>query len=215
MTTWAEFKANVVTVLGDENRAEPTWSDAELLLYMNYALSGISEHTAQEKEAVAVLAAATTTYALPADCLGLGPVRVTADGVEAGRSWTAPASAVTARGGPSYFYEWKGTLYFLSAIPSGATLSVAYYGYWDRLTADANLLGVPQWMEEALLWAVMRHCMSKPGVQSAQIRPWNTRQDSGTPEDNPALIFAEYCRKQYERILANHPNQDRTGWESK
>jgi hypothetical protein len=46
------------------------------------------------------------------------------------------------------------------------------------------------------------------------IRQWATKRDAGGPEDNPALAYARYCQKEYDRIVANRADQDRSGWES-
>jgi hypothetical protein len=225
MTTWEAFRTNLTTVLGDDNRDEPTWSDEELLAYMNFALRAVADHTADEKGVVTVIDEATTSFSLPADLLALGPVTLEVDGrvkmlTPARRPAPAsvpahPVSIPASTSAPDTFYRWQRELRFAVPLPAGAILSVDYYGYWDRLAEDEDELDVPAWMEEALHWAMLMRCMSKPGLQAATIRPWNTRQDSGSPEDNPPMIYAEYCRKQYERILSEHARQDRGGWEAR
>jgi hypothetical protein len=113
------------------------------------------------------------------------------------------------------YYEWPtGTLNFLRAIAAGSTLKVFYFGYWDRPEEDNSLLRVPHWMEEPLKWAILAQAMAKPGAQASSLGQYKTRRDAGGPEDNPLLAYARYCQRQYDRLMAEHATQDRSGWES-
>ncbi len=222
MTTWGDFKANLRLILGDSDPASYTWTDAELLVYANYALRSLAEHTAMQKDSQQVVGPTPlTVLPFPSDLLDLGPVHGLLYYQEkvfipierrAGKSWFQPGSFPVVNALPDYYYVWNRAVCFLSPIPVGATLTLSYWAYWPTLTADGDPLVCQIWMEEALQWALLWRCMSKPGVQTSLVRTWNTKQDSGAPEDNPPLVYAEYCRKQYERVLANHPPEDRTGF---
>jgi hypothetical protein len=211
MTTWAVFKARLARNLSDNNRDKPTWADDELLDYLNYALVTVAEHTAETKVWSYTLLAASKTVTLPTDVIKLGPVYLN-DGL------LRPQRGLPGQifpGATGDYYDWPllKVLNFKETLPIGAVVKVAYWGYWTPMTMDGTDLPIPRWMEEALDWLCRAHALAKPGVQAARIRPYNTKQDSGSPEDNPALEMARYCRREYERIMANHEAQDQSGWE--
>lgn len=222
MTTWATFKAHLRLQLGDTDPAAFDYTDPELLVYVNFALTAISEHTAQSKNFTFTVVTGIKTLALPADYIALGPVRSFWNNIEEvlrpsrrepGQTYYDLANIVNIR--PETYYEWPtGTLNFRVTVPVGAEMRVSYWAYWTPLAADGDLLGVWAWMEEALTWHCLGQAMAKPGLQTSRLRQYLTRRDSGSPEDNPLLEYANYCRKQYERILVNRPQQDRSGWET-
>ena len=222
MTTWGDFKAGLIDALDDTNRDQPTWSDAMLLRYMNYALLSISEHTAQTKEWTYTPTAPVRTIDLPDDVMELGPIYVVYNVLKVlltprrrqpGESWYTIHATIL----PQEFYEWPENkrINLFTDLRTNQQLVFNYWANsWGPLEKDADVLGVFPWMEKALEWNVLAQAMAKPGLQLAQLRSYNTKRDSGSPEDNPYIVQAEYYRKQYERVLANHEQQDRSGWET-
>jgi len=132
-------------------------------------------------------------------------------GTNAALTLSMPSSAAY------YYFEWpEGVLNFLQTIAVGTTLQVDYFAYWERVEVDdeQQLLVIPRWMEEAVRWYVLSMALVKPGAQAANLGQYKTRRDSGSPEDNPLLQYARYCLRRYNEALANHPTQDRSGWET-
>jgi len=222
MTTWAEFRAHLRLQLGDTDPTAFDYTDAELLAYTNFARVAISEHTAITINYVFPVTTGVKTLALPADYIALGPVRSFWNNIEEvlkplsrqpGQTYYDLAQIITIR--PEVYYEWpQGTLNFRVTLPVGSELRIAYWGYWPTLAVDADVLGMWLWMEEALTWHCLAQAMAKPGLQTSRLRQYLTKRDAGSPDNNPLLEYANYCRKQFERILANRPSQDRSGWET-
>lgn len=223
MTTWATFMQRLIVALGDTDRLQATYPDAELLMYVNYGLVALSEHTARTRVMIQPITVAARTQALPADFMTLGPVRLWWNNLEevlrplepsAGQSYFDLLGA-SATSRPDSYYEYpSGTLNFRVAVPLASELRIGYYAYWTPIVLPGDDLGVLPWMEEALHWNVIAQAMAKPAQQMALLRQYQTKRDAGSPEDNPLLAYANYCRKQYERILSNRPQQDRSGWET-
>lgn len=226
MTTWADLKGRLRRALQDTDEDNPSWTTEDLLDYANSALAEISSHTARQKVYTNVPdGQVVTACPLPADYLALGPVQASLQsslirqmlkpverhpGVALPSTVTVTASIIGAT-----YYEWPaGVLNFTRPLPAGVNLYIGYYAYWPKLERDTDQLLVLRWMEEALFWHSQASALAKPGVLAAQIRQYNTRRDSGSPEDNPLLTYARYAKRRYDEILAAHPHQDRSIWEA-
>lgn len=219
---WSDLKAKITRALDDTARAEtetPTWSNDELLDYINYALVAFADHTAQAKTYEYKATAAVSTVVLPEDFLKIGPVwfpnRRLIKPIRLEPGLLFSSTTVTTSSLPIGFYEWpEGTLNLTRELGGGETLTVYYWAHWDEVVGDDSLLSVPVWAREALHWYCLSRAMAKPGIQAAQLGQWKTRRDLGEPESNPAKAFAKYCEEKYEEVLSRHPSQDRSGWES-
>lgn len=99
------------------------------------------------------------------------------------------------------------TLTFEPAANSQAT--VYYFKVWDAPTDDTSLLKFPSWMELPFSYLVAAYAQAPSGSQSANVRQWNRRVDSGTPEDNSLNDMARFFIQQAYRVLHLHPAQDR------
>jgi len=220
--SWTDFRARSVRMLADSDREKPTWDDDDLRDYVNEALEDVAWHTAQLKT-YSLSLKAVTQIDLPEDFLALGPVWVTdmlnnKILMEQARLVKGQTYAVLAQSSQTMmmlyprYYQWPdGKLSFVS--PLTATLSLDYYGYWDEVVDDDSQMTVPRWMLEALKWVILEKCMHKQAIGAAMLRQYNTKQDSGSPEDNPLLKQAADFHRKYEQVLASHPTQDRSGWE--
>lgn len=231
MILWTDYRLRLLRVLDDLDRsaAKATWTDDDLLDYVNDGLRFLAQYEAAQATVTATLAVDTSTYSLPADCLALGPVIVT------GSSWrrtcrpvkpkvdsllpdlTAPTNPAAAT---LTYTEWpSGTLAFTPNLPAGVELAVNYYAYWPEVTVSGsssgsagNSLTCPRWMYEPLKWYCLAQAMAKPGASAASLGQYKTRTDAGGPEDNPLLEYGRYCEARYKDLLTEQRYQDRTGW---
>lgn len=226
MTTWADLRGRLRRALQDTDLDSPSWTNEDLADYVNAALAEISSHTARQRLfANQPGGQALTQVTLPSDFLALGPVQASLNAslirymlkpVERSPGVSLPSTVVvSATLVDATYYEWPaGTLNFTRPLPASTVLSVGYYAYWPRIERETDYLGVLRWMEDALYWHSQASAMAKPGVLAATIRQYNTRRDSGSPNDNPLLEYARYAMKRYNTILAEHPHQDRSIWEA-
>ena len=220
---WSLLRNRLLRVLDDVDREAATYSDDDLRDYINEALVAISGHTAQEKVYTKTLDTSASNLQLPDDVLELGPVLVTNGTTEKylckpyklrpGESLpTAPSNS----GGVSQgYYRWGGALQFLVPIPAGRTVTIHYFGYWDRVDEETDTLQIERWMEEAVKWYSLHAAMAKPARNTANLRQYATEVDAGHPEHNPLLRFAQFCLARYNQLIVDHPQQLRTGWEGR
>jgi len=224
--TWASLRSRILRVLDDTERDDESavsWTDDDLLDYINEALVAISSHTAAELIYEMTPAAEVWSAELPDDFMGLGTVSVigTERVLLTPRS-LSPGASVSNSGTSNYggavtpydvYYTYpRGTINFLKAISS--TVRVEYWGYWGRVAGVEDTLRVPRWMEEPLKWYSLSLAMAKPSIATAKLGNFKTKQDSGQPVQNPQLDLAKWFKRRYEELLTEIPPQDRTGWES-
>ena len=220
--TWEVLRGKLLRILDDlqrESTDTPTWTDPDLLDYIDLALTAFTDHTAQEKVFTYTPTAAADYVELPDDMHTIGPVwfplRRLLSPIKIEPGLIFASTTVSTTSSPWGYYEFpRGKLNLTRALGSGEELTVYYWSYWGSPVGSESTIEVPKWAHEALLWYCVGLAMSKPGVLAAQLNEWKTKRDSGSPIDNPAKTYAKYAREQYDIILANHAPQDRTGLES-
>ena len=230
---WTPLKNRILRVLDDTERSRPTYSDEELMDYVNSGLTTLaSVHTAQECEYIITTPKVENKLVMPENFLALGPVYYQVHGrrvmlqplkLHPGESipaligWLAPQPVMwnSHSYGNISFYEYPaGTLNFSLPVIEGLEMHANYFGYYDRVEAETDIILAPRWAEEALIWYVQMLAMAKPSVQASMLGQYKTKIDAGSPEDNPLLKSVEHCRKMWERILSSNDKQARTGWEA-
>lgn len=219
--SWATLRTRVRrSILGDTGTS-PVWSDDQLLDYIGWALDEFCAHTAVATSTSYPCDGETHEFVLPDNIYEpitragavalkqdeqieyLEPIRFTP-----GATWPDDEPDETSQ--PRAFWEWPTGTLRLGFIPKdSSTLTVYYFAHWDKPTDDNSILDVPHWAEEALAYLVGAIAMSPLGVQTSNIRRWNDRLDSGTPEHNPSHRQAEFFRRMYQEVLRVHPPQER------
>lgn len=109
------------------------------------------------------------------------------------------------------YYEWPVDTINLDFEPaSGSTLTLDYFRMWPAPQGDNSDFNIPRWLELPFAYLIGAYAMSPFGVQSAIIRQWNTRLDSGNPVDNTLHSQARFFIDQAYRLLKHSPPQDRS-----
>jgi len=227
-TSWKSLRDRVLRVLDDIERDDESavsWTDDDMLDYIDEALAAIATHTAAEQVYSGTFDDEVWSVALPDDFMALGTVSVI--GTERVLLTPRPLSpgASVANVGSSivggvmtpydvYYMYPRGTINFLKPIPAGDAVQVDYWSYWERVEGVEDTLKVPRWMEQPLKWYCLHLAMAKPSIAAAKLGNFKTRQDSGDPEHNPQLELSRYFKRRYDELLSEIPPQDRTGWES-
>jgi len=221
--TWGELKARCIRMLQDTNRDVPLWTDDDMLDYVNVALQDITPHHARKITWETSLIEASTALDMPEGFYAMGPVAIQVQGLYwqmlVPYSWqpdeTLPTPYTFSLSSNSY-YEWpKGHVNFLFLIPANVKLRFNYYSYWDAIRNDSDTFSYRhKWFQEALFYNIMSQALMKGAVQSANLRQWNINVDSGQPEHNPMWRMSEAYRLKYERVLGDHPPQDRSVWDN-
>lgn len=222
MIYWKALRSRIIRLLDDTNRDAPSWTDDDLRDYVNLALKAVTQHTALQARQEVTADAELSSLPLRDDFFEIGPVSASSnnrhsylEAFEPKPGYPFPESSGDT---PALYYEWPtGTLNFLPVVPVGGVITVHYYAYWPEVDGedDNPKLGLPNWMEEPLYWYCIAQAMSKPGVQAASLQSYKTRFEAGNTGSNPLLEFSTYAMRRYERLMAEHPSQDRSGWEAR
>lgn len=221
---WSKIKNRCLRMLQDTTRDESaSWSDAEMLDYVNAALTDFASHTARKKIWEKVLEKPSLTIELPDDVLELGPVSIQVQGLywqfltpcmwKPGDTLPTPYTFSLSVNG---YYEWpESVLNFIYLIPAGQRLRFQYYAYWDEVENEEDVIPFRnRWPEEAIYWNILSRAVMKTAIQAANLRQYNIKVDSGEPEDNPMLKMSHQFYRKYLEILADNPNNDRSVWEA-
>jgi hypothetical protein len=220
-TTWLDLKNRCLRLLQDTARDAATYTDEDMVDYVNSALVDVAAHTARKKTQEIVLEEPATTLSMPDDFMANGPVAIQVQGLY-WQLWqpitwhpdeTLPTPYSFSLSSNAY-YEWpKGTLNFLWLVPANTKLRLQYYAYWEEVEDDSSVFTFRhRWLIDALQWNILSKACLKIALQAANLRQYNIKVDSGVPEDNPMLkVSREFYRKFLDK-LAENPPQDRSLW---
>jgi len=110
-------------------------------------------------------------------------------------------------------YSWleypAGSVSFGKAPPDAVTLY--YLAYWDKPeTYDANfVLTTPGYAIHGLALYSMAYALNPAAVGVAEINPYKTKVDSGTPEHNPLQRSVTFILEAFTREMNRHPKHMR------
>ena len=217
MAKWEQLKGRVLRALKAEDQTQPKWVADDVLDYLSFALDAFSAHTARQVLWTKTAATNITRAVLPDDLMALGPVwfpdRRLLSKIDLQPGMLFESETIEADSLPFGYYEWPdGTLNLTRTLGEGETITVQYWAYWPIPANDDADLMIPRWAEEALFWYMISRAMVKSGVSRAQLGQWDTKRQSGMPEDNSPKAYAQWAEDRYRSILAEHPPQDRSLW---
>lgn len=205
MTTWGVFRSQIRrSVL--KSLTQDTWGDEALKDMMGWALQTFAAHTAMPS-GVTYTGATGTVFTLPDNIYSpldeTGVVYlVTTSGFEAVNPYYRTED------GQSYDI-WGNDLIFREELDGSKDLQIKYFAYYPEPSSDSDEIMVPGWAFSALSYLMGALALTPEGVQSANIRQWNDRYDSGNPEHNSLRAQQEHFIKLYEREIGRHVRQDR------
>lgn len=214
MTTWAEMKTRIlVGLMKDEEGPDQRTSDDLLAYYAKWVCSELAHHTAVPDTVSYACDGILNQFALPNNIID----RVESSALvgyttSSGTTFLAPIKRVPGKSKPtnSVYWEGPGRKFSLGFTPKlGETISLDYFRTWTPPVDDTDVLEIPAWMEFPFAYLVAAYAMEPIGLQAANIRQWNVKADSGSPEDNPPQSQAGWYIKQAYRILALTERQDR------
>lgn len=109
------------------------------------------------------------------------------------------------------FTEWNKVLTLSADPPTNANMTLRYFAHYNHPVQDADTIDIPPWAYYPVAFLVGAYAMTGVAIQSANIRQWNDKRDSGTPEDNSLRVQQGHMLRVYESEIARHPTQDRKG----
>lgn len=211
MTTFSDFYDKVLRAIYETDETGP--SERLVLDGLAAAQEAILERVGKRSVADWEGDGTSTAFALPDDCYEIQGIR------EVDETGKLIPSAVLAPG--AYFGDYPEDQNFLpypegyvtlgKAPDDGDTVRLYYLAYWDLPTVtgdnvdDDFVLEIPRKAERAVLFYTCAYCLLPEAVSASGLRQFNTRIDSGNPEQNPVERTVEFFLKLYDMELAKLP----------
>ena len=91
----------------------------------------------------------------------------------------------------------QGKITFNQAIKPVQGALIYYAANWAKPIQDSDVLEIPDYAITALTYYAASDILLAKAITSASVRQYNTRVDSGNPEDNPVLQTCKYLQAQF------------------
>lgn len=194
MTTWTELEGVIRRVIQDDipdATGNYILSSSDLMRYLNYSLDWAANRHAPLKHVSLTIDTATREVVLPDEAHRI--LSVNANGTNLDESGTYM---------PKYDeYSVISDTEMLIGDVNALSVEVSYLGEYTWVSTGTDIIPGPRWLEEALLHYVVSRALSQRATSSGNISQWDTKVDSGNPEDNPLLRLAEHYMKLAESVL--------------
>lgn len=215
MAAWSEILDRLHSLLG--NRAGQV-DDDDLLVWFNQAQRNFAiRHTASQNVEAYDGDGSTLEFDLPEDFLADYAVYWNDEeeflepaDFKPGIRWDWDATDDTYR--QHGYILWPATKLTVFHAPETGVgnLKLYYWGLYTDVAALTDTIEPPVWSHEALLFYTLALSLVPTFQDTATIRQWNQRVDSGRPVDNPLLDAFEALIKQYHETLSLWPKQVRS-----
>jgi hypothetical protein len=212
MTTWGELKQQILFGLLRDEQGE-RYTDEQMRTYARWALAELSAHTAASDSRIYELdgrqVPLPTDLVEPIEKSGLVIYRYR----QVDRYLVAHRrmpGVVVGKSHEQVYFEFPAGVLTLGFEPDPSSqLILHYFRIWRTPLSDDDRMEIPQFLELPFAYFVAAFALEPVGTQAANVRQWNRRQDSGTPEDNPALQQVRHFISQAYRVLGRYAPQDR------
>ena len=197
LVRWADLEALITRELDEDSPPD------NILTAVNGALRAFCSHTAFTNIYRATVGESHSLL-LPSDFLEMHGVKAVAKGLLMYHYPAIPDDAEQALG----WYEFPmGTL----QLPTyQGAVEVYYYAYYPEVTGDPEQnIPIPLWAIRPIIYMTCAYIATPGMISDGRLNQFNTRLDSGTPEDIPLKILIDFLRKQYEIELGKFPPQKR------
>lgn len=197
MSTYDDIQSRIYRLLNDPN--ESTYSDE--LVYDGVVAAHQAILPWVPKYATGALTAGSDgqLLQLPSDCYQIQSVRRDDDGLYLSRASMAPGTV--RHDDVQTALDWinypAGYIHLNYAVDEGDTFTLYYFARWGLPSSVADtqfVLEVPEMAIQGMVYYAGAHVLIPSAVNSATIRQFNLRVDSGTPEHNPLKAESDYLR---------------------
>ncbi len=213
---WSQVNQTLSYFLDDDPKeGEPKYSYPVPLRVVawNWAQRVFSAHTAMQKRDVLVLEGDRRSAVLPD---GLLQVKLVYE--ESALKTYIPLNLVQGGRHDNFlaqaYWLWGGRIYFGQAVSASAALVMQYTALWPdvefMLQDSACVITqpevlIPEWAEPALCHLTAASVLQPSAIAAAIARNYNTRIDSGTPDDNARRSQAWEHWKWYQALVSAFP----------
>lgn len=161
------------------------------------------------KKAQATIDSGTEVYTLPDDVYDIEAVFNSSSGKIIPQLLFEPGSINY----EDYWFPFpEGFITFNEEISSDYTLM--YLTYWDKPESEEDLdsednIDPPSMVLPALTYFATAYVLMPDSVQTAEIRQWNVKADSGNPEHNPIEKMVMFLLSMFEKEMSSLPTYQR------
>lgn len=106
----------------------------------------------------------------------------------------------------------SGSVTFSKPLSTDEVYTVYYLAHWNKPTADTDKAASMEPPEIATIGIVLyasAYAIFPAAVGASEIRQFNTRIDSGTPEQNPMQKTALYILDLFQKEMSRHPKHQK------
>jgi hypothetical protein len=154
-------------------------------------------------------------FALPADTYIVQAVQIESSGEFVPKANFAPRSIRRSDYLAQDWIEYPSRYVSLAnSLSEGSKVNIYYLAYWDKPANAENgtfVLTVPPMAHQGLVYYAASHVLLPSAVNSASIRQFNQRIDSGTPEDNPLKTESKYLLERFMNEMKMMPPYAKVG----
>lgn len=155
-----------------------------------------------------------TSYELPADFYQAESCEVESTGELLSESILIPGHY---RGGSiASMNDWiaypNNHISFSKALKTGETYNLYYLAHWVKPINSANLQDIiepPDYTHNGILFYATAYMILPSAISASEVRQFNTKVDSGTPEDNPMQRSATYLLKLFLDEMNRNPKHQK------
>ena len=98
----------------------------------------------------------------------------------------------------------SGNITFIPSLQTGEMITLYYYARWARVTSETDTIEPPYHWLAALTYYASAELIISDALTAAGVRQYNTRIDSGNPEQNPVQRQVESFRKMFREEVNRH-----------
>jgi hypothetical protein len=214
MLTWATLRAQIRRLLKDEDPARYRYPDVQLLDCIAWTLDSLCSHTAIVTATSFTVDSDTTQVLLPDNVYEpidrSGAVHFSDGSTNKYVNPVRSTRQTEARSG--YYLQPANTINLIQSPAGDGTLHVSYFAYYPHPIQDADIVMIPTWATAACVLRSAAYAIAPYAYRSANVRQWNSKDDSGNPEHNPLEEMARSFIAGWEAELRNYPVQQRENY---
>lgn len=208
MATYGELTSRILRMLGDPEGEG--YSELQVLDAIQAATDAVLPWTPKTSVITLTGDGATTAYALPSDAYAIETIIVDASGEMLPPSIIAPGNYIGSNttGVNSWILYPSGKVTLSKAISTSDTYTVFYLATWTKPTISTNDdddLDTPDVVLHALTLYASGWLLTSASIESAEVRQFGTRVDSGNPEHNPLMESSEWLFKLFLNEMKRNP----------
>jgi len=155
------------------------------------------------------------SFALPSNLYSVQSIQVVETGRFIPKATLAPLTVRSIAQDDNDWSEYpQGYLSLSAPLDEGDELKIYYFAYWNKPASETDLtfvIEVPLAASIGMQLYAASQCLLAKSSNSANIRQFNIRVDSGTPEHNPLKVQAEVYRHLFYQEMKMMPPYVKVG----